>query len=242
MKTIDKSSRVALYYQLMDVIIEMIEEGKLKEHDQIPSERELCDVYDISRATVRQAVLMLEKEGIIYKEHGKGTFVSPIKVNQDLLKFYSFTEEMRKIGKVVETTVLAFETIGAQGDLCRKMKLDEDTQLYKIVRVRYADHEPMMVVTTYVPCDRFPGLTRADLEENSMYDLFINRYKTVFSRAEETFQPVFTGTFEAELFAIDAKSPSMKIDRMTYENQNIIEYATAIARGDKFKYGVVLEK
>lgn len=81
------------------MILNDIEEGKLKEHDKLLSEREYCDLYDISRATVRQAILELEKNGYIYKQQGKGTFVSPQAFKQDLLKFYSFTDEMKKLGK-----------------------------------------------------------------------------------------------------------------------------------------------
>ncbi|NMB07943.1 MAG: GntR family transcriptional regulator, partial [Tissierellia bacterium] len=94
MMKIDKTSRMPLYYQLMDIIIDMIDSGELVEDDQLPSERELCEIYDISRSTVRQAIQELEKEGYIYRVHGKGTFVSKEKFRQELLEFYSFTEEM----------------------------------------------------------------------------------------------------------------------------------------------------
>lgn len=67
MKKIDKSSRIPLYYQLMDIIMEMIDKGNLEEDDQLPSERELCESYDVSRSTVRQAIQELEKEGYIYR-------------------------------------------------------------------------------------------------------------------------------------------------------------------------------
>ncbi len=97
---IDKTSRMPLYYQLMDIIIDMIDSGELVEDDQLPSERELCEIYDISRSTVRQAIQELEKEGYIYRVHGKGTFVSKEKFRQELLKFYSFTEEMKKLERL----------------------------------------------------------------------------------------------------------------------------------------------
>ena len=87
MKMIDKSSRLPLYYQLMDIIIEMIERENLKENDKLPSERELCKEYNVSRSTVRQAIQELEKEGYIYRMHGKGTFVSPKNLNKIYLNF-----------------------------------------------------------------------------------------------------------------------------------------------------------
>lgn len=74
----------------------------------MPSERELCEIYEVSRFTVRQALLELEREGFIYKQYGKGTFVGPKAYNQKLDVLYSFTEEMKNIGKQPTTEVLAF--------------------------------------------------------------------------------------------------------------------------------------
>lgn len=238
----NKDSRIPLYYQLMDIIVEQIETGKLKEHDQIPSERELCNQYDISRATVRQAIQMLEKDGYIYKQHGKGTFVSPEKMKQDFLKFYSFTEEMKKIGKVPTSKVIDFEIICCNEKLSRKMNIAKGTKMYKFTRLRLADDEPMMLETSYVPYDRFPGIEKNDLEKEAMYDIFTRKFDAVFTKAEESFQSVFTKENEAKFLDIKADSPSMMLERLTYERDIIIEYTVGIARGDKFKYCVVLEK
>ena len=84
---IAKDNRTPLYYQLMDIIVEQIETGNLQEHDKLPSERELCEIHDVSRTTVRQTMQELEKEGYIYKKHGKGSFVSPRVFNQSLVRF-----------------------------------------------------------------------------------------------------------------------------------------------------------
>ena len=107
---VDKNSRTPLYLQLMNILIDMIE-NSLEENEQILSEREICEIYNVSRTTVRQAMDELEKEGYIYKIHGKGTFVSPKRMNQDLISFYSFTEEMKKLGKVPSSEVTGFEIV-----------------------------------------------------------------------------------------------------------------------------------
>ncbi|MTI66838.1 MAG: GntR family transcriptional regulator [Firmicutes bacterium] len=242
MNTIQKDSRIPLYCQLMDVIIEKIETKEFKENDKLPSERELCEQYEISRATVRQAIQELEKEGYIYKQHGKGTFVSPEKMKQDLLEFYSFTEEMKKLGKTPSSKVIDFEIIHADERISRKMNIKINEMVYKFTRLRLADNIPMMLETSYVPYDRFPGIKRADLEENAMYDIFKKRFQAEFTKAEESFRPVSTREDEAKLLLIETDSPSMMIKRKTYEKENIIEYTVGIARGDKFKYRVVLMK
>lgn len=240
--TIDKDSRIPLYCQLMDIIIEQIETGKLAENDKLPSERELCERYNISRATVRQAIQELEKEGYIYKQHGKGTFVSPQKFRQDLLKFYSFTEEMKKLGKVPSSKVIDFQIIHCDEKIAKKINKKIGERVYKFTRLRLADGEPMMLETSYVPYDRFPNITKFDLENEAMYDIFTKRFNAVFTMAEESFQPVLTRENEAELLGSKKGSPGMMIERITYEGDQIIEYTVGIARGDRFKYRVVLRK
>ena len=242
MNNIDKRSRIPLYYQLMDIIIDVIEEGNLRENDQLPSERELCETYDISRSTVRQAIQELEKEGYIYRVHGKGTFVSLEKFKQDLLEFYSFTEEMKKSGKTPSSKVLDFKIVECNEKIARKMKLKVGDSIYIFTRLRLADDEPMMLEISHVPCSRFPDLTKKKLEQYAMYDIFTKEYNASFTCAEEIFQSVLTREEEAKLLNYSAGLPSMMIERITHENGNIIEYTKGIARGDRFKYHVLLEK
>ncbi len=242
MKQIDKNSRIPLYLQLMDILIEKME-SELGENVQLPSEREICEQYGLSRTTVRQAINELERDGYIYKVHGKGTFVAPKKVNQDLIKFYSFTEEMKKIGKVPVSRVLTFEIIKADRNISEKLSVNVGSQVYQFSRLRLADNVPMMFEITYVPYDSFPGITKKDLETTAMYDIFTNRFQTKIVMAEELFMPVMTAEREAELLQMSSSIPSLRIERFTYgeDRLRLIEYTNTIARGDKFKYHVRLE-
>jgi len=239
---IEKDSRVPLYYQLMDIIIDQINSGTYKENDKLPSERELCEIYDISRATVRQTIQELEREGYIYKVHGKGTFVSQERFKQELLKFYSFTEEMKKIGKTPSSRVIDFEIIHLEERIALKMNLKEGEKAYKFTRLRIADDQPMMLETSYIPYDRFDGIAKEELEKQPMYDIFTKKYNCLITKAEEGFQAVSTSERESVFLQNQVNSPSMMIERTTYEGHNIIEYTVGIARGDRFKYHVTLEK
>ena len=153
-----KDKRLPLYYQLMDIIIEKIESGELKEHDKLPSERELCEMYNVSRTTVRQTLQELEKENYIYKKHGKGTYVAPKVIDQSLVKFYSFTEEMKKLNKTPSSKVLEFELISCDSQLAKHLDTQEGVRLYKITRLRLADHEPMFYERCYLPWSVFQNL------------------------------------------------------------------------------------
>src|SRR5699024_5973931 len=157
----------------MDDLIKKIDNAELSVDEKLPSERELCDIYNLSRITVRQALQELEREGYIYKLHGKGTFVSPMSYNQNLIKLYSFTEEMKKMGKTPTTQVLSFREIALDERLANKMNLVPLNEAYQIVRLRLADNEPLMYETSYVPKKIFPSLTEQDLKERPMYDVFL---------------------------------------------------------------------
>lgn len=238
---IDKDSRLPLYCQLSDIIKEKIEGGQWPEHSQLPAERELCEIYDVSRATVRQAMQELEINGYIYKSHGRGTFVKPLKIKQDLLKFYSFTEEMKKLGKTPTSQVIDFCVVAAAEKVAKKMGINEGDSVYKFTRLRLADGEPMMLETTYIPCQRFPGLSKPQLEQRPLYEIMTKEHNAQLTMAEERFVPVLTRENEAELLQYLPQAPSMMIERVTFERELIIEYTVGIARGDKFEYRVVLK-
>lgn len=240
-KKISKNERIPLYYQLIDIIIEDIESGKFKENDKLPSERELCEKYNISRATVRKAIQQLEREEYVYKEHGKGTFVSPKIFEQKLLKLYSFTEEMKKIGKIPSSKVIDFNIINCNKEIANKMNIEVGKKVYKITRLRLANEKPMMLEDNYLVYKRFPGIKLEDIENEAMYDIMTNKFNVSFTEGEEIFQPVATRKHEAKLLQVSEGFPSMMLKRKTYEGDNIIEYTVGIARGDKFKYHVKLK-
>ena len=241
MGAINKRSKLPLYYQLADIIKEKIESDELQEHDKLPAERELCDIYSVSRATVRQAMQELEIEGYVYKAHGKGTFVMSKKIKQDLQNFYSFTKEMEKIGKKPASLVAEFGVTECSLKIAQKMGMPVGSKVYKFVRLRLADNEPMMLETTYLPYNRFQGLTKEMLETQPLYDILTTRYDTTLTMAEESFVPVATREHEAELLHSIPKSPALMVERLTYEESSVIEYTVGIVRGDKFRYRVVLK-
>ncbi|KGM45986.1 GntR family transcriptional regulator [Neobacillus niacini] len=236
-----KDPRLPLYFQLMDTLLEKIELGELKEYEKLPSERELCELYNVSRTTVRQTMQSLERDGYIYKVHGKGSFVSPKIYNQSLVQFYSFTDEMKKAGKKPSTKILFFEQIHCEDNIAKKMNLPENSDVHKVTRLRLADDEPMLYETSYLPVSRFKNLTKNQLENKPMYEIFRESYKVTITRATETFKAVSTRSIEAEYLQIIENTPSLMLERTTYEHDSIIEYTASIARGDKFSYTVELK-
>jgi GntR family transcriptional regulator len=183
----------------------------------------------------------LEKNDYIYKKQGKGVFVSSKAFKQDLLSFYSFSEEMKKINKVPGSKVIDFKKIDVSSKIADKLKINKNQKVYKFKRLRLADDEPMMIETTYLPAARFLGLNSKKLDQRSMYDIFREDYNVEFNKADEIFQAISLNKKDAKYLNSKEGSPSILLERFTYENENIIEYTASVTRGDRFKFHVSLE-
>lgn len=237
-----KSRGIALYHQLETELIDLINSGQLKEGDKLPSERELCEKYNVSRTTARQAIGDLERKEYVYKIQGKGTFVSPKIYKQQLLKFYSFTEEMKKLGKKPSSQILSFDLIKASERVSKNLGIYENAFVYKIIRLRIANETPMMVECTYLPQNRFIDLKEQWLKERPMYDIFREIYNVNLTKAKESFKPILISEGDSKLLNVKENTAAMKIERITFEGERVIEYTVSVSRGDKFEYTVVLEE
>lgn len=239
---LDKNNESPLYEKVVDSILEYIDNNDLKRDSLIPSERDLSIRYGVSRATIRRAISELILDGVLYKIHGKGTFVSPEKFKKDLLEFYSFSEEMKKLKKVPSSKLLSFKIIKANKKLAKKMECKEGEPIYKLERIRYADDEPIMYEINHLLKSRFPNLLEQRLRNYPMYDILTKDYNVEFTTALETLQPVITREEESELLEYETGLASMMIERFTKEKEVLIEYTKSITRGDRFKYQVNLRK
>lgn len=234
-------SKSPLYYQLAEIIIEEIKTKNLKEDDKILTEREYCEKYNLSRATVRQGIAYLEKKGYLYKIQGCGTFVSSRVLKQKLLKFYSFTEEMKKQGKTPESKILSFKEKIAGEKIAQELNLDKEEKIFELVRLRLADEDIYMYEKTYLPVKKFLNFSKKDILNIPLYDVLQKKYNIIFSKATERFSVLSADKKISEALEIDEKSPIIKLQRWTYTGIEKIEYTVSFLRGDKFEFEVDLE-
>lgn len=228
-----------LYLQLVDTL-EIIIRDNMAPNEKLFSERELTQVYGVSRITVRLALQELEKRGLVYKKHGKGTYVSEISNSAvDLSQAYSFTEQMRRIGKIPSTKILSFSTILVTDFIAQQLQVSLGDQVFELERLRLADGIPMMLERTYVPVEIFPQLSKERLEELPLYEIFFEDYGQQIRLAEEEFYASIALDNEANLLMIPNSSPVLHLIRKTYNDRNrLIEFTFSIARGDQFRYKV----
>ncbi|MBH8607919.1 GntR family transcriptional regulator [Thermoactinomyces sp. CICC 10521] len=243
MKKVSKKSPVPLYYQLKEILQEMIENEELKPGDAVPPERELCEVHGISRMTARKAVMALVNEGVLFREQGKGTFVAEPKPKHLLTRLRSFTEEMEEQGFSVRSEILSFSIVEATLQLKKNLKmLPDQSKVVEIKRLRYVDELPYALETVWLNHDKVPGLTQEKLEGESLYTVLKNQYQYHPAYARQTIEPISLNDYESKLLGVPNHSLAILFSRTTYlEKGEIMEFTKCIYRTDRYKYEIVLQ-
>lgn len=235
------NSDIPLYAQLVGIIKRHISSGTLAVGDLLPSEAELCRSLDISRNTVRQAIGDLEDEGLVVRKRGKGTFVADPSTNRRGVR-YSFTTEVSSLGKVPSSTLVDFDLIEADSELCRKMELKENTCVYCFTRVRNVDGQPLILETSYYPQFIYPNLTREMVQTHSFYSLLYHVGITPFS-ADDSYEAVTLDAQRAALLDVQPGSSAFYHQRRTKtEDGRIYEYTCSYIRGDRVQLDVHMQK
>jgi GntR family transcriptional regulator len=239
---IDKNSPLPLYYQLEEQIKKTIESEELRPGDTLPSERELSENYQISRMTVRQAITNLVNKGYLFREKGKGTFVSNQKFEQNLQGLTSFTEDMKARKLVPGTKLLHFEIFPVEQEIKERLALDEGELIYKIKRLRLANDEPIALETSYLPVKLIPGLTPEVLEK-SLYLYIEDELHLKIGRATQTVEAALVNDEDIKQLKVKKGVPILLIQRDTFlENGTPLELVMSSYRADKYKFKINIER
>ena len=225
---IDKNSPIPVYYQLKNDLTSKIAKGVWKSGDCIASERELCEIYGVSRMTIRQAVGELVQEGVLLRIKGKGTFVCEQKLKQQ--DMMSFTEIIKKTGNELVTEVLEFSTIETPEDFEDIFTLDN---LYKIKRKRIVDKECVALETVYIPVD-YCGYIDKDMLNGSLFKI-LEKFGYIVDYSTSSISAVIINEELKEIFEVDQEVPMLKVISKTYDNKDkMIFLEEAIYRSDKY--------
>jgi GntR family transcriptional regulator len=203
--------------------------------EAIPSERRLSTELGVSRLTLRAALDELVREGYLVRRHGSGTFVSEPKIAQQLT-LTSFTEDMRRRGMVADSRTIALENVHAGPQVARALSISPADRVFQIRRLRLADDEPMALETLHVPVSLVPGLTAAQLEHASWYELLQERYNVVIALGLQTIEPTVTNEEESELLHVPLHSPAFLFERTSQTpDGRMVEFVRSIYRGDRYR-------
>lgn len=240
---LDETSPAPLYYQLRELIADAIRDGQYGPDYQLPSERELAELFRLSRMTVRQATAALVNDGILVRRRGKGTYVSPPKLDQGLLQITSFTEDMERRKMKPSARIISIRNLAATGKTAQIMGLPPGAMLILLERLRLANGKPMAYERCFLPQARFPDLSEKILGSGSLYELFRSRYKVYPASAWQSLEATLASYREAELLQVNKGAPMLLLERITLdEKQTVIEFVKSLYRGDRYKFSVQLNK
>ncbi len=234
---ISKDSPIPLYKQLKMAIEELIESGRWSPNSQVPSERQLCEIFQISRITVRQAINELVEEGRLVRSHGRGTFVGNALLKKHLLPLIGFSQEIQARGQKPGAKVLQFDVTQAPAVIAKALEITQEQKILVVKRLRLADFVPMAVEVVHLPVGLCGDLKKSDLENQSLYEMLKRKVSIIPSRASQQWQAVACPLNEAKLLGIPDKSPVFRIQRTTYTKEDVpFEYVDSFFRGDKYVF------
>ncbi|MFZ5944723.1 MAG: GntR family transcriptional regulator [Bacillota bacterium] len=241
---ISKNDSVPLHKQVEAILKDLII-NKLKPDDQIPSERDLCKMYGLSRTTIRQAINKEVNEGNLYRIQGKGTFVAKPKIYQELFKMSSFKETILARGMKPKMMIYSSDFLIANLQTATLLNISPHEEILKIILVGYADEEPIALYKSYLPA----GLGQLTLKEAekcekngeafSTFELYKNCCDVEPHITNQTFEAILPNDFSAKVLKICNNQPVFKVTSLVYTKENKpIEYKEAYYRGDKFKFNI----
>ena len=230
----------ALYMQIYEQMLQAIRDGEYVENAPLPSERQLCEKYHVSRSTIRQAMLLLKEMELVYTVQGNGTFVKPQMYTQSLTHFTSFGASLKKSNVLVENRIVAYDTITADTALSRKTGHPVGTPFHRLVRLRFAKEYPLMLEATYLPCSRFTALNTDLLSRGSLHEFLRRNFNFCADSSREMLRSVMPTAEERQLLLMPPNTPCMLLERFGYEGSTLIEYTASTVRGDKYIFQVDL--
>ncbi|NLX70494.1 MAG: GntR family transcriptional regulator [Clostridiales bacterium] len=239
---LDKNIPIPLYYQLKQQIIREITNNRLKPGDSIPTEEEFSRALNISRPTIRQALGELVNEGYIYRLKGKGTFVSPPKIDELFFqKLESFNDEMIKKGLKPSTRVLDLNVIPGIARINEMLNIPLEEKLVYLFRLRFANDEPIVYVETYLPYKDCPGIIEEDFTRGSLYRILEEKYNKRIVRATRKIEAVNASKEDAKLLGIKNNDAILFVRTVAYDWYGTpTEYSEARYRGDRNQFSVDL--
>ena len=230
------------YTQVMNYYIPLIKSGKLKEGDKMPTEEEICELFNISRITVRRALEGLQQGGYIYKHQGKGSFVTTKKTGFQLNHLKGFTEEMKALGKEPSSEVLTFEIVNPNEKVAETLGIDTNQKIYLLERLRLADGLPIAIERVHLPFYRFPTLRNVNLSQ-SLYEILQYQFGCESYKGLQEIHAGLASEEEAKRLQITPGCAVLHINRTTYEQEGVTyEYVESTYRGDQYQFTVTLYK
>lgn len=242
-RKINRELPIPFYYQIVQILRDAIQDHEAApEGGEVlfPSEAELVEFFQVNRGTIRHALEILEREGLIYREKGRGTFLQRRRLELDLTTLCSTTEDLKARGWEPGSVLLGLAQITPRLHIQRYLDLGEAETVWQIYRLRLANGEPISLQWSYIPTRLAPNLVAQDLD-GSLYYTLKNRYGIELKTGEQTIRTRAATLEEAQLLEISTGDPLFEISRVTLDQYGRpVEHLDSLWRGDRYDFRIRL--
>ena len=223
---------VPAYQRIQSIILQKIESGGLRPGDAVPSERELAKIHQVSLMTARHALASMEREGVVERRRGIGTFVSAPRIHFNRLM--SYTEQMASRNLIASSQVLFARILDDEQEAAARLSLPPKTRIIKLERLRHAAGEPFALETCHLPEAQFPGFLQAPLGSESLFAILKQTYKMELGYADEEVDATAADARTAELLEVPRREPLLRIRQVIYSKKGtVILYVLGLYRSDR---------
>lgn len=241
---LDRKNSKPLYEQLKNIIEEKIISGNWEADAQIPSEKELADMYKVSRITVRQAISLAERSQLVKKVQGLGTFVEKKSISQPLESITSFQSTIEQLGLIASTRLIKSSTITSDFQLSRILNTNIMDKVVNIQLLGFGDNDPVVFYNSYFPFEL--GFLISDFSKEmaelnkpfSTMDYYYNSLEYKPTHVEQTFEAILSDEETSLILCLPIGSPLLKVTSIVYKDENPLEFKESFYKGDIYKFFV----
>ncbi|WP_294904417.1 GntR family transcriptional regulator [Tatumella sp. UBA2305] len=234
----NENSSHPMYEQVYEYLYSKIINGEYEQNQKIPSESQLMEIFGVSRITIRQGLSKLQSAGMIYKSHGRGAFVSPPVVSQDLQNsLQGFSTSMRKMGHESHSRLLSFRNIKASDSISKNLRVEPGSDVIEIKRLRFLNKEPVSIDVTYILQELGERLRNIDFETQDIFHALEEKLYISLGYADLKISSQLANSECGSLLNIEEGSPVLMIERIVNTaSGKPIEYENLYYRGDSFQF------
>lgn len=212
---------------------------RLKEGARLPSERTLAGDFGVQRDTVRCALEILVKKGVLVRRPRQGYFVAPKRIEFDLNNFRSVKKSIENIGRESKAVLLNFEILSMGEKLSEKTLLPEGTLCYSIMRLRYENDRAMSVERSYLIAEHVPGLTQQDVDQKSLSSTLRQKFRISLVNSHQRLTQVYATDMEAELLKVKKDEPLIRYEGLVYDRKGrLIEFFDNVLKTDSIEFRI----
>jgi len=234
--SIDRDSYEPAYAQLANILRQSMVTGILRPGDQLPSEAQLCERYNVSPMTVRRAINMLADQGVVVAEQGRGTFVKPVAMGaatfhlRDLQNLFNDPER-------TSLHVLEARIVGADERVARKLEIRVGQRTVFIRRLLRTDGTPSLYHREYLVYDPLRPIVEAELEVTALQRLFNGTGETILKHGDISLEATILNDEEAQILQVSQPMAALCFEHLFYDfDDKPISWGWFIGRADRLRF------